>query len=72
MAPNLKDVTQVDVDMYSSRSLPIASVAKQHHNQMMKKLQLPWWKTLAWEDDEVDEDERERVISEVMLETMGV
>ena len=72
MAPSLPELSDSDVKMYSSTSLPIATAAKQQHQQQMKKLNLPWWKTLAMGDAEVDEDERERVVAEVLLETMGV
>lgn len=72
VAPGLKDLSQKDVEMYSSRSLPIAMAAKMEHNKAMKKLQLPWWKTLGMDDEEVDEDEKERVEAEVRLETLGV
>ena len=72
VAPRLKEITEADQLMYTSKSVPVAAVAKQQHSQMMKKMSLPWWKTLGWEDDEVDEDEKERVVAEVMLETMGV
>ncbi|XP_012941551.1 IQ calmodulin-binding motif-containing protein 1 [Aplysia californica] len=73
LAPSLGDITAADVDMYSSRSLPVATAAKQQHKLMMRRLQQPWWKTLGWEEEEeVDEDERERVVAEVLLETMGV
>merc|ERR1719239_401658 len=72
LAPSLPELSDSDVKMYSSTSLPVATAAKQQHQQQMKKLNLPWWKSLAMGDAEVDEDERERVVAEVFLDTMGV
>uniref|UniRef100_A0A0B6ZDD5 IQ calmodulin-binding motif-containing protein 1 n=2 Tax=Arion vulgaris TaxID=1028688 RepID=A0A0B6ZDD5_9EUPU len=72
LAPSLKEITEDDVQMYSSRSLPVATAAKHQHNQMMKKLQQPWWKSLGMDDLEVDEDEKERVEAEILLQTMGL
>ncbi|CAL1544110.1 unnamed protein product [Lymnaea stagnalis] len=72
LAPNLQEVTQKDVDMYSSRSLPIATVAKQQHNQTLLRLQQPWWKVLGMDDLEPNEEEKERIRAEVHLETLGI
>ncbi|XP_070175320.1 IQ calmodulin-binding motif-containing protein 1-like [Littorina saxatilis] len=69
LAPPLKDVTEKDVEMYSSRSLPVATKAKQQHTAVLTRLQRPWWRQKWQEDDEpeMDEDERERMESELQL-----
>ena len=66
VAPPLKDVTQKDVEMYSSRSLPVATKAKQQHNAMLQRLQQPWWRQ-EWQDDELDEEEKDKIESEIQL-----
>lgn len=71
-APSLKDITEGDLMAFSSRSLPIATAAKHQHSQMMTKLQRPWWKTLGMDDLEVDEDEKENVEAEVLLQAFGL
>lgn len=67
LAPPLKDITQKDVEMYSSRSLPVATKAKSQHNVTLQRLQRPWWRQQWEEDDEVDEAERENYIAEMNL-----
>ncbi|BFZ06420.1 hypothetical protein BsWGS_09459 [Bradybaena similaris] len=71
-APSLKDITEADLMAFSSRSLPIATAAKHQHSQVMTKLQQPWWKTLGMDDLEVDEDEKENVEAEVLLQALGL
>ena len=67
MAPPLNSITQKDVEMFSSRSLPIATKAKQQHNETLAKLQRPWWKQKWDEDGEIDENEREQLEAELNL-----
>ncbi|KAK7495678.1 hypothetical protein BaRGS_00013125 [Batillaria attramentaria] len=67
LAPPLKDVTQKDVEMYSSRSLPVATKAKAQHNATLQRLQRPWWRQQWEEDEEIDELERENYIAEMNL-----
>ncbi|XP_046355575.2 IQ calmodulin-binding motif-containing protein 1-like [Haliotis rufescens] len=52
LAPPLKSVTQKDVHMYTSRSVPVGAKARSNHVETMKRLQLPWWKRLGEEDEE--------------------
>ena len=67
VAPPLKEVTQKDVEMYSSRSLAVATKAKEQHIAMLKRLQQPWWRQKWQEDDELDEEEMEKLESELQL-----
>ena len=53
--------------MYSSRSLAVATKAKEQHNAMLKRLQQPWWRQKWQEDDELDEEEKEKLESELQL-----
>ena len=65
----LASLTDKDVEMYSSRSLPVATKAKQQHAAMVTRLQRPWWRT-KWQEGEeegMDDDEKERLESELMM-----
>ena len=59
VAPGLDAVTQKDVEMYSSRSVPVATKARVNHMEMLRTLQLPWWKKLddEFQDTEIPEEE---------------
>ncbi|XP_045208275.2 IQ calmodulin-binding motif-containing protein 1-like [Mercenaria mercenaria] len=59
LAPDLNKVTDRDVDMYSSRSVPVATKARVNHMETLRNLQLPWWKKLGdeFQDSEVQEEE---------------
>jgi IQ calmodulin-binding motif-containing protein 1 len=59
VAPDLNKVTQRDVDMYSSRSVPVATKARVSHMETLRNLQLPWWKKLGdeFQDSEIQEEE---------------
>ena len=76
VCPPLADVTEKDVAMYSSRSLPVATAAKERHAKTLRKKQLPWWKILGeeWEGDDVEDfqEEKERLEAELLLEAMGI
>lgn len=39
------------VDIYSSRSTPIATKAQINHSEELLRQKFPWWKKL-WEEDE--------------------
>lgn len=54
VAPDLDKVSQKDVDMYSSRSVPVATRARVNHMETLHTLQLPWWKKLGDEFQEPD------------------
>lgn len=41
--------------MYTSRSIPVATKAKQCHNLMLKNTRWPWWKKLG--DEFMDDDD---------------
>ncbi|ESP03049.1 hypothetical protein LOTGIDRAFT_185823 [Lottia gigantea] len=51
LAPKLKDITEKDAEMYTSRSVPIATKARVNHLETLRKIKLPWWKRLDEEDD---------------------
>lgn len=65
MAPPLKDVTQKDVEMFSSRSLPVATKAKAQHNVSLQRLQRPWWRQLLDEEEEMDDALQEQLEAEM-------
>ncbi|TRY99953.1 hypothetical protein DNTS_031010, partial [Danionella cerebrum] len=46
-APSLKDARAEDVNLFLSRSRPIATRARQAHNALMQSMRLPWWRTLG-------------------------
>ncbi|RUS91233.1 hypothetical protein EGW08_001039, partial [Elysia chlorotica] len=56
LAPPLKGVTEKDVAMYSSRSLPVAVAAKERHARVLRAKQLPWWRVLGEDQDADSED----------------
>ncbi|KAH9509779.1 IQ calmodulin-binding motif-containing protein 1 [Bulinus truncatus] len=72
LAPSLQAVTQKDIDMYSSRSLPVATVAKQQHNETLKRLQQPWWKVLGMDELEINDDDKDRIKAELFLDNLGL
>ncbi|KAL7991802.1 hypothetical protein Chor_016058 [Crotalus horridus] len=49
-APSLSECTMRDLNVFMSRSVPVATKAKQSHNAMLKYMQWPWWKKLEEED----------------------
>ncbi|XP_025084498.1 IQ calmodulin-binding motif-containing protein 1-like [Pomacea canaliculata] len=65
LAPPLKDVTQKDVEMFSSRSLPVATKAKAQHNVSLQRLQRPWWRQLWDEEEEMDDALQEQLEAEM-------
>nr|XP_033800730.1 IQ calmodulin-binding motif-containing protein 1 isoform X2 [Geotrypetes seraphini] len=54
-APGLKEATEKHLEVFTSRSMPVAAKAKQCHNTLLKYTRWPWWKKLGDEfmDDEV-------------------
>ncbi|NXT33949.1 IQCB1 protein, partial [Pelecanoides urinatrix] len=52
-APGLAETTEKDADVFMSRSIPVATKARQSHNTMLKYTRWPWWKKLG---DEFVED----------------
>ncbi|KFP26579.1 IQ calmodulin-binding motif-containing protein 1, partial [Colius striatus] len=58
-APGLAETTEKDLDVFMSRSIPVATKARQTHNTMLKYNRLPWWKKLGDEfmDDDVIPDD---------------
>ncbi|XP_075465991.1 IQ calmodulin-binding motif-containing protein 1 [Ascaphus truei] len=54
-APGLAEVSGKDLDMFTSRSVPVAAKAKQCHGTMLKATRWPWWKKLG--DEFIDEDD---------------
>ncbi|NXT27797.1 IQCB1 protein, partial [Syrrhaptes paradoxus] len=59
-APRLAETTEKDLDVFRSRSLPVAAKARQSHNAMLKYACWPWWKKLGdefMEDDIIPDDD---------------
>ena len=50
----MNDVTSEHVELFSSRSRPVAAAARRQHNETLKRLKEPWWKLLMEENDEKD------------------
>ncbi|NXI54824.1 IQCB1 protein, partial [Chloroceryle aenea] len=58
-APGLAETTEKDLDVFRSRSIPVATKARQSHNSMLKYTRWPWWKKLGdefVEDDVISDD----------------
>ncbi|XP_071602790.1 IQ calmodulin-binding motif-containing protein 1 isoform X3 [Heliangelus exortis] len=58
-APRLEETTEKDLDVFMSRSVPVAIKARQSHNTMLKYTRWPWWKKLGEEfveDDVIPDD----------------
>ncbi|NXD80355.1 IQCB1 protein, partial [Halcyon senegalensis] len=58
-APGLAETTEKDLDVFMSRSIPVATKARQSHNTMLKYTHWPWWKKLGdefMEDDVIPDD----------------
>ncbi|XP_074070725.1 LOW QUALITY PROTEIN: IQ calmodulin-binding motif-containing protein 1-like [Macrotis lagotis] len=53
-APNLRDITGQEPELFISRSRPVATRAKQAHIATLIEKQAPWWKKLG--DEAGDED----------------
>ncbi|XP_005512384.2 IQ calmodulin-binding motif-containing protein 1 isoform X1 [Columba livia] len=53
-APGLAEATEKDLDVFLSRSIPVATKARQSHNTMLKYTRWPWWKKLGVEFEEDD------------------
>ncbi|XP_014669000.1 PREDICTED: IQ calmodulin-binding motif-containing protein 1-like isoform X2 [Priapulus caudatus] len=51
-APKLSDVTAADIDVYTSRSTPVAMTARQQHADHLSGLHAPWWEKLADADED--------------------
>lgn len=54
-----------------SRSVPVATKAKQSHNTMLKYMQWPWWKKLE-EDDFFKEEVNSMDPTTAELETLFI
>ncbi|NXW29245.1 IQCB1 protein, partial [Phaetusa simplex] len=58
-APGLAEITEKDLDVFMSRSVPVATKARQSHNTLLKYTRCPWWKKLGdefVEDDVIPDD----------------
>ncbi|KAF4796978.1 hypothetical protein TURU_081330 [Turdus rufiventris] len=53
-APGLAEATEKDLGAFMSRSIPVATKARQTHNTMLKYTRWPWWKKLGDEFMEYD------------------
>ncbi|XP_039351077.1 IQ calmodulin-binding motif-containing protein 1 isoform X4 [Mauremys reevesii] len=53
-APSLMEATEKDLDVFMSRSVPVACKARQSHNTILKYTRWPWWKKLG--DEFMDDD----------------
>ena len=47
------------MEMYTSRSVPIATKAQQTHKEQLKLLKQPWWKKLGDEYQDLHGDPQE-------------
>ncbi|NXJ77621.1 IQCB1 protein, partial [Trogon melanurus] len=58
-APGLAETSEKDLDVFMSRSMPVATKARQSHNTMLKYTRWPWWKKLGDEfmEDDVSPDD---------------
>lgn len=58
-APPLAETTEKDLAVFMSRSVPVATKAKESHNAMLKYTRWPWWKKLGneFEEDDVIPDD---------------
>ncbi|KFU88437.1 IQ calmodulin-binding motif-containing protein 1, partial [Chaetura pelagica] len=58
-APGLAETTEKDLDVFMSRSIPVATKARQSHNTRLKHTHWPWWKKLGeeFEEDDVISDD---------------
>ena len=56
--PKISEVTEKDVESYSSYSVPVTTRAKYNHAQELRLLQQPWWKKLGdeYQDEKMDEE----------------
>uniref|UniRef100_A0A8C2BPE6 IQ motif containing B1 n=1 Tax=Cyprinus carpio TaxID=7962 RepID=A0A8C2BPE6_CYPCA len=57
-APSLKDARAEDVNLFLSRSCPVATRARQSHNALMQSMRLPWWRMLGEEPSSPEEPPR--------------
>ncbi|KAJ7401812.1 hypothetical protein BTVI_92398 [Pitangus sulphuratus] len=58
-APGLAETTEKDIGVFVSRSVPVATKARQSHNTMLKYTHWPWWKKLGdefMEDDTIPDE----------------
>ncbi|NXS18506.1 IQCB1 protein, partial [Mystacornis crossleyi] len=58
-APGLAETTEKDLGAFMSRSIPVATKARQTHNTMLQYTRWPWWKKLGHEfieDDVIPDD----------------
>ncbi|KFP61310.1 IQ calmodulin-binding motif-containing protein 1, partial [Cariama cristata] len=53
-APGFTEITEKDLAVFMSRSVPVATKARQSHNTMLKYTHWPWWKKLG--DEFVEDD----------------
>ncbi|NWH82442.1 IQCB1 protein, partial [Piaya cayana] len=69
-APGLADTTEKDLDVFMSRSVPVATKARQSHNTMLKYNSWPWWKKLG--DEFVEDDAISDDVLNAELETLFI
>ncbi|XP_039611170.1 IQ calmodulin-binding motif-containing protein 1-like [Polypterus senegalus] len=68
--PSLKEATTKDIDIFTSRSVPVAARARQSHNAMLQYMRWPWWKKLGDEfldPENIPEDNLEAEIDSLYL-----
>ncbi|XP_072436040.1 IQ calmodulin-binding motif-containing protein 1-like isoform X2 [Chiloscyllium punctatum] len=66
-APGLKEATEKDVEVFSSRSVPVAARARQSHNTMLQYTRGPWWKKLGDEFQDPEMIDTEDMDFDLML-----
>ncbi|KAK3591386.1 hypothetical protein CHS0354_005304 [Potamilus streckersoni] len=59
LAPDLSHVTEKDVEMFSSRSVPVATKARVNHMEQLRIMKLPWYRKLGdeYQDTMIEEEE---------------
>ncbi|XP_053327896.1 IQ calmodulin-binding motif-containing protein 1 [Spea bombifrons] len=55
-APSLRESSATDVDVFTSRSVPVALKAREAHSTMLRRSRWPWWRKLGEEFTEEGDD----------------
>ncbi|CAH1774154.1 unnamed protein product [Owenia fusiformis] len=63
-APSLVDASDKDIELYTSRSAPVAAKARQNHINEIKLLNQPWWRKLTdeYQDDISGVQDEEQIV----------
>ena len=57
-APKLCDLTEEELKLFVSHSVPVATKARHDHNEELRILRQPWWKKLGdeYQDEKLAEE----------------